>query len=116
MWYLGIGGTSNYDILGKSGFGNFFSIHMQNEMSLTNIKLTVNLVLSFLLSFTPLAFKSRSDLEYQGVSEIEYTWWHFKSNILLRWALYNSAVTGVNKPDSAMKLLEESKMVDFKKI
>lgn len=91
MLYLGIRGTSNYDILVKPGFGSFFSIHMQNEMSLPNIKLTVILVLSFLLSFIPLTFKSLSDLEHQGFSEIKYTWWHFKSNILLRRALYNSA-------------------------
>lgn len=91
MLYLGIRGTSNYDVLAKPGFGSFFSVHMQNEMSLPNIKLTVNLDLLFLLSFIPLTFKSLSDLEYQGVSEIENTWWHFKSNILLTCALYNSA-------------------------
>jgi len=87
MLYLGIRGTSNYDILAKSGFGRFFSIHMQNEMSLPNIKLTVNPVLSVLLSFIPLTFKSLRDLEYQGVSEIKHIWWNFKSNILLRCAL-----------------------------
>lgn len=91
MLYLGIRGTSNYDIVVKPGFGSFFSIHMQNEMSLPNIELTVILVLSFLLSFIPLTFKSLSDLEYQGFSEIKYTLWHFKSNILLRCVLYNSA-------------------------
>lgn len=81
--YLGIRGSSIHDLLIKSGFGSFFSIHMQKEMSVPNIRLTVNLVLLFLLSFILLTFKSLSDVEYQSVSDIEYTWWHFKSNILL---------------------------------
>lgn len=116
---FGSRGTSNYDILAKPGFGSFFNIHMQSEMSVPNIKLTVNLDLPFLLSFIPLTFKSLSDLENQSISEIKYTWWHFKSNIMLRWALYNSAdclekaATRINRPDSAMKLLEKSKLVDF---
>lgn len=88
---FGSRGTSNYDILAKPGFGSFFSIHMQSEMSVPNIKLTVNLVLPFLLNFIPLTFKSLTDLENQSVSEIKYTWWHFKSNILIRRVLYNSA-------------------------
>lgn len=131
MLYLGIRGTSNYDVLIKSGFGSFFSIHIQNEMSLPNIRLTVNLVLSFLLSFIPLTFKSLSDLEYQGVSETEYTWWHFKSNILLKCALYNSAdfltkssyksqqtwlsneVTGRNQADSFLKKKKINHMIGF---
>lgn len=127
MLYLGIRGTSNYDVLIKSGFGSFFSIHIQNEMSLPNIRLTVNLVLSFLLSFIPLTFKSLSDLEYQGVWETEYTWWHFKSNILLKCAFYNSAdyltkssykgqqtclsyeVTGRNQADRLKKQQQQKK-------
>lgn len=58
---------------------------------------------------------------YLGVCETKYTWWHFKSNIIHKYAFYNPVdcltETGIRvyKADAAMKLLKETKLIDLNK-